>query len=272
MLSDDRTAARATLRGESIGTGSGDARIIGDAIRRIAGALREFAQPHREGSIVALTNPLLSNLIFGQSVTLEFEIGVVEDIEIGLDGTRHSPTIDAARRLREMLAAEPTELAERAIKLGPNAAGAYKTFLNVLAKDSVTLEWQVPGVPQVVVITSDHARRDALILSENRGGTVERLVVSGTLTMADSALNQFKLTLPAEVERPTRLKGKHRVHGKYPEELGWKLKDESLWDSQVTATIEVTYDPSDTSAIPRKPTFRLIDAEPLIPPPTLFDG
>lgn len=270
MVSDDRTAARATLRGGSVGTESGDAQFIGDAIQRLAGALRETAYLYREG-VLALANPLLRNLAFGQSVTLEFEIAVVEEIRIGLDGTRHSPTIDAARRLREMLAAEPTELLAQAIKLGPNATDAYKGFLNVLAKDSVTLEWQVPDVPQVVMITSEHARRDAAILGREGERATERLVVPGTLTMADSELKQFKLTLPANVERPPLLKGKHRVSGTYPEGLGQKLKDESLWDSEVTATIEVTYDVPDTTPTPRAPAYRLMDAEPLIPPPTLFD-
>jgi hypothetical protein len=270
IVSDDRTAARATLRGGSIGTDRGDARFIGDAIRRLAGALHETAELYRVG-VVALPSPLLRSVAFGQSVTLEFAISEVEDVQIGLDQTRHSPTIDAAHRLREMLAAEPAELVPRAVKLGPNATGAYKGFLNVLAKDSVTLEWQVPDVPQVLVITSEHARRDAAILDREGERATARLVLPGTLTMADSELKQFKLTLPPDVERPPLLKGKHRVSGTYPEELGEKLKDENLWDTEVTATIDVTYDIPDTTPTPRPPAYRLLDAEPLIAPPTLFE-
>ena len=269
MVSDERIAARATLRGGSVGTESGDAQFIGEAIQRLAGAMRAAAHLFREG-VITLANPLLSKLAFGQSVTLEFEIAVEEEILIGADQARHSPTIEAARRLHKMLAAEPTELTSQAIELGPDAVWAYREFLNVLAKDSVTLEWQVPDVPQVVIITSEHARRDAAILGREGERATERLVVPGTLTMADSELKQFKLTLPPNVKRPPLLKGKHRVSGTYPEGLGQKLKDENLWDSEVTATIEVTHDVPGTAATPREPAYQLVDAEPLIPPPTLF--
>lgn len=269
IVSDDRTAAKATLHGGSIGTESGDAQFLGEVIRRFAGALRETAARYHDG-VVALASPLLRTLVFGQSVTLEFQISEVEDVQIGLDGARHSPTLDAARSLRELLGAEPAELIPRAVKLGPHATGAYRGFLNVLAKDSVTFELQVAEVPEAVVITSDHARRDAAILSREGERATERLVVPGTLTMADSELKQFKLTLPAEVERHPLLKGKHRVSGTYSEEVGQKLKEKNLWDSEVTATIDVTYDLPDTTATPRDATYLLVDAEPLIPPPSLF--
>lgn len=270
MVSDDRTAARATLRDGSIGTESGDARFIGEAIERLAGVLRETAQLYREG-VAALSNPLLCRLEFGHSVTLEFQISEVEEIQTGLDGAQHSPTLDAARSIHELLAAEPSELVPRAVRLGPNATGAYKGFLNVLAKDSVTFELQVPGVSEAVAITSDHARRDAAILVQEGERVTVTFNVSGTLTMADSELKQFKVTLPPDVERPPLLKGKHRVSGTYPDEVGQKVKDDNLWDSEVTVAIEAAYDLPGTTATPRPTTFRLVSAEPLIPPPTLFD-
>jgi hypothetical protein len=270
IISDDRTAAKVTLRGGSVGTESGDAHFIGDAIRILASALRAAAQVYPEGA-VARPNPLLRGLAFGQSVTLEFEIGEAEEVQLGLDGVRHSPTLDAARTMGEVLAAEPSELADRAARLGPNATAAYKGFLNVLAKVSVTLEWQVPDRQEAVVITSDHARRDAAILSREGERVTARHVLPGTLTMADSELNQFKLTLPADVERPPLLKGKHRVSGTYAEELEQKLKDENLWDSEVMATIDMTFYVPGTTPTPHPPIYRLVDAEPLIPPPSLFD-
>jgi hypothetical protein len=271
MVSDDRTAARAILRGEGIGTKSGDAHFIGDAIRRLAGALQQAANRYREEGTALLPNPLLRRLEFGASVTLEFEITEAEDLQVGIDSLPHSPTLDAARDLHALLSAEPPVLVERAAPLGPNAVGAYKGFLNVLAKEDVSLEWEVPLEPQAVVITSNQARRDAAILAREGERVSERLVLPGTLTMADSELRQFKLTLPPGVERPPRLKGKHRVSGTYPEELGQKLKDQSLWDSEVTATIEATFDLPGTTATPRPTTYRLVDAEPLVPPQRLFE-
>ena len=270
IVSDDRTAARATLRGEGIGTQSGDAHFIGRAIQRLAGALHEAAERHRIGA-VALPSPLLRSLEFGHSVTLEFEITEVEEVQVGIDNTAHSPTLDAARDLHRMMAAEPAELVERAVPLGENAVGAYQGFLNALAKEAATLEWEVPTEPEAVIITSEQARRDAAILSQKGERVTERLVVPGTLTMADSELRQFKLTLPAGVERPPLLKGKHRVNGTYPDTVGLKLKAEGLWDSDVTATLDVTFDIPGTAARLGPTVFRLVDAEPLVPPPTLFE-
>lgn len=269
MVSDDRRFAKARLSGGSIGTESGDAHFLGEVIQRFATALREAAARYQEG-VASLASPLLHRLEFGQSVTLEFQISESEDIRAGLDDVSHSPTLDAARSLQELLASEPPELIPRAVRLGPNVTGAYRSFLNALAKDSVTFELQVADVPETVIITSDHARRDAAILSREGQRVSERVVVPGTLTMADSELTQFKLTLPADVERSPLLKGKHRVGGTYPEDIGLKLKEQNLWNSDVTATIEVTYDVADTTATPRPPTYVLVEAEPLVPPPRLF--
>jgi hypothetical protein len=170
-----------------------------------------------------------------------------------------------------LLSAEPEQLVDRAVRLKQNATDAYKSFLNVLAKDAVTLEWEVLLEPRVVVVTSGHARRDAAILNREGERATERLVVPGALTMADSELKQFKLTLPAEVGRPPRLTGKHRLYGTYPDELGQKLKEQGLWDAEVTATIDVTYDIPGTTATLRPPAYRLVDAEPLVPSPRLFE-
>src|SRR5450759_134474 len=75
--------------------------------------------------------------------------------------------------------------------------------------------------------------------------------------MADSELRQFALTLPSELARPALLKGKHRVRGTYPEDVGERLKGEGLWDSDVMATIDVTFDVAGTTATPRDPTYIL---------------
>jgi hypothetical protein len=96
IVSDDRIAARATIRDGSIGTNSGDAHFIGNAMRGIAGALREAAKSYAEG-MVALPSPLLRSLAFEHSVTLEFEISEAEEIQVDLDNVPHSPTLDAAR-------------------------------------------------------------------------------------------------------------------------------------------------------------------------------
>lgn len=266
MVADDRSALRAVLRGGSISDMRGDAEFIGGAIGRLARALRESAEAFRTGTTGVISNPLLRTAAFTSSLVVEIEISPGENVQMGLEGTRHSPTIDAARALGQLLAADTEELVPRALELGPEAVTAYKGFLNVLAGDDVTVEWLTPGTDEVVTVTSVDARHDYAILDREGEQVTEPVTVPGKLTMADSELHQFALTLPKDLERPPLLKGKHRVRGTYPEELGARLKAEGLWDSEVMATIHVTHDLPDTTPTPHDPTYTLVSAESLISP------
>lgn len=271
MVSDDRSTLRAVLRGGSIAHNRGDARFIGGVIRRLAEALRKGAEVHRAGTGF-ISNAQLRSLEFGHSVVVELEISPEEDVQLGIEGERHSPTIDAARALGQFLGADPEELIPRALKLGPDATVAYKRMLNILAGDEVTMEWQVPNQSDIAVISSADARHDFAILNREGEQRVESVAVPGKLTMADSELRQFALTLPSELARPPLLKGKHRVRGTYPEDVGARLKSQGLWDSDVMATIEVTFDVPGTTPTPRDPTYILADAEPLVSAsPSLFE-
>jgi hypothetical protein len=270
MVASDRSALRAVLRGGSIEKDRGDAEFIGYALRRLARTLREAAEVYRAGTGF-ISNPLLKNLAFGNSVTIELEISGEEDVQMAVDGTRHSPTIDAAHAVARLLAAEPEELMPQAIKLGSDVAQAYKQFLSLLAGDDVTLEWMPANATEIVVITSVDARHDFAILDTEGERRTEAVIVPGKLSMADSSLHQFALDLPSEMARPSLLKGKQRVRGTFSEDMGHRLKDEGLWDSQVMATINVTYDVQGTTPTPKDPAYVLIDAEPLLGGPTLFD-
>lgn len=263
MLADEDAAAIATLSEGSIGSKSGNAKFLGGVITRLATALGETAKLHRAG-VSALSDALLSTVAWENSVTLVFLVADGEEVRFGADGLRHSPSLDAARDLFVLLSAEPVELLPRAVQLGPNAIGAYRNFLNVLASDAVTFELSVPEVPQAVEVTSDHARRDAALLKQPGQRVTQRLTVQGKLTMADSSLKKFKLTLPADKdERHPVLASKRQILGDWPEALGQKLHDLHLWDEPVTAVIEMTVDFPETTATPRQPEYVLIDAEPL---------
>jgi hypothetical protein len=264
MVAEPRSALRAVLRGGSIARDRGDAGFIGQAINRLAHALREGAERFREGTVV-ITNPQLRQLRFGNSVEIELEIGPGEQVQMGIDGQRHAPTIDAARALAGMMRAEPEELLPQALELGDETIVAYKQFLEVLSSDDAVLEWQAPDLTDVMILSSVDARVDHTILSREGEKETQTVRVPGTLSMADSDLNKFALTLPSELGRPPLLKGKHRVHGTYPEDVGTHLKSEGLWDSNVMATIEVTFDVPGTTATPRDKTYVLVGAEPLLP-------
>lgn len=271
IVADDRSALRAVLRGGGISDDRGDADFIGGAIRQLARALRETAEAYRAGTGF-ISNSLLRNVQFGHSVVVELEISTEEDVQMGIEGSRHSPTIDAAHALGALLAANADDLVPRALKIGPDAVTAYKKFLDLLAGDDVTLEWQVPDASEIVVVTSVDARHDFAILDREGEQATEQVEVPGTLTMADSELLQFAVTLPSELARPPLLKGKHRVRGTYSAEMGARLKSQGLWDSQVMAIIEVMYDLPGTTPTPHDPTYVLVGAEPLLPnAPSLFE-
>jgi hypothetical protein len=268
MVSDHRSALRAVFRGGSIAKDRGDATFIGQAISHLAQALRQGAERYRMGTPM-VSNPQLRSVVFGQSVTVELEISPEEQVQMSIDGQRHAPTIDAARALGGLLGAEPEDLVPRALDLGSDAMVPYRRLLELLASDEATLEWQAPDTPRVVVLTSADANHDYAILKREGEKQTQRVMVSGKLSMADSDLSKFALTLPGELARPPLLKRKHRIYGTYPEDVGVRLKDEGLWNSDVTATIEVTFDIPDTTATPRDQTYVLVDAKPLpkAPPP-----
>jgi hypothetical protein len=264
LVADSRAAVRAVFRGGSIAKDRGDATFIGHAIARLSHALRQGAERYREG-LVSLSNPQLRHVIFGQSVVVELEISPEEQVQMGIDGQRHAPTIDAARALGGLLGSDPEELLPRALDLGEDATVAYRQLLEVIASDETVLEWQAPDESQVAVLSSTDARHDYAILTREGETETQQLRVPGKLSMADSDLSKFALTLPSELVRPPLLKGKHRIYGTYPEDVGVRLKQEGLWDSDVVATIEVTFDVPGTTPTPREKKYVLVDAKPLLP-------
>jgi hypothetical protein len=271
IVADDRAALRAVLRGGSIETDRGDAEFIGNAVRRLARTLHETANRYRHGT-GAISIPLLRRVEFGHSVEIDLEIGNDEDVQLDTAGRPRSPTIDAASALIDLFAAEPDDLLARALDFPSDAVAEYRQFLNLLAGDNVTLEWQSPLRPeQVVQYSSVDARRDFAILDRPGEPRTDVVHVPGTLTMADSRRHRFELSLPSDLNRPPLLKGKQTVQGAYSEEMGHHLKDEGLWDSEVMATIEVTYDAPGSTPLPRDPEYTLVAAEPLMRTSPMFE-
>jgi hypothetical protein len=266
IVADGRAAVQAVLRGGGIADDRGDAEFIGGAIRRIARALRETAQMYKQAGTQFIDNAILREFAWGHSVTLGLEISAEEDVQLGVDDARHAPTIEAARTLGALMSTPPEGLVERASALPAGAVAEYKRLLNHIGgQRNVTLEWLPPDATEVVVVTSVDALHDFAILDREGEERVEIVQVPGALTMADSRRHRFELSLPAGMERPPALKHKQTVQGEYTVEAGRKLKAESLWDSDVMATIEATYDVPGTTATPREPIYRLLDASPLLP-------
>lgn len=263
MVADHRSALRAVLRGGSISSTKGDAEFIGGVIRRIAKSLRQTAEQYRRLG-ETIDNPLLRNVAWTSSVVIELEISQGEHVNETIDGLRRSPTIDAARALGDLLSSDADELLPQAVRLGPEPIAEYKRLLHLIGSDDVTLEWQAPNTDRIAVVTSADAAKDYAILDREGQPTSEQIQVPGTLTMADSRRHRFELSLPPTGPKHPLLGRRKTVYGEYADELGDRLKKEGLWDAEVMATIEVTHDLPETSAIPREPAFVLIDAEHLI--------
>jgi hypothetical protein len=266
MVADERSALRVRMFGGSIQMTRGRAEFIGDVIRRLARSLKETAEAQATKT-QTIGDAQLRTAALGASIVIELEIAEEESVQRGLDESRNSPTIEAARTLGRLLAAPADDLVELALKLGPDAATEYKRLLNTLGGDEVTVEWLSAESTRYVVVTSADARRDFAILDREGEQRTEQVEVPGTLTMADSRRHRFELSLPSGAIRPPLLKGKSLVEGTYDEDVGLRLKSEGLWDAEVSTTIEVTYDIPESTPTPRDPQYRLLDAVLLVPPP-----
>jgi hypothetical protein len=258
MVANPRSALRTILRGGSVAKDAGDATFLGEIIAQISQTLRQAAELFRDGSV--LSNPRLRRLEFGHSVEIYFEISPDEQVQLQIDESRGTPTIQAAQLIGNLLGAESDQLIPQALRLG-DAIKPYRKLLELLAADEATLEWQAAEIQSVVRLTSLDARHDHAILVREGDKQEEVVEVPGKLTMADSALNKFALTLPSQLARPQALKAKQRVQGTYQEDLGVRLKQEGLWDSDVMAKINVISDVLGTTATPRNPKYELLDAE-----------
>lgn len=271
MVADERAAGRLRMFGGSIQGIRGGAEFCGDAIRRLARLLKETAVLYA-GPNQFVGEAMLRGATLGQSIVIELEIGVGESVGVDVEGRPSSPTIEAARTLGSLLAAPTAELVRLAEALPSDATNEYKQFLKLLGSDNVTVEWMSAGASEYVVTTSLDARHDHAILDSEGEEVVETFPVPGVLTMADARGLKFELELGTSRPDSAFFRRRTTVKGKYAEEVGEAIEAQGLWNHDVLATVEVTYDAPNTTVTPRKPAFRLIDAVPGQAPPPREDA
>jgi hypothetical protein len=236
MVRDD-AAAEFIVRGGSVARDRGDAGFIGELLSRAATALQGIASSGK-GVGDSLGVPQLFQLRFGDSVVVQLVLGPDESQRLSEDG-RSSPTLDAARTIRRLASAEPEDLLPLAVDVGEEGIRAYKHLLDLVASDDVEVDWYDPDVEEAT-LTSERAYRDHQILDREGEEEEITLKVNGVLSMADADNNVFGLKLPVGMERPPALKGKKKLLGRYDDPIGFKLKQENLWNSHVRATIRIT--------------------------------
>jgi hypothetical protein len=271
IVSDERAAGRLRLFGGSVQGVRANAEFCGEAIRRLARTLKETARSQMPDLAHLVEDSQLRSARLGHSIVIELEIGLKEELAVQLDGTTTSPTLRAAHTLSELLAAQPDQLVDLALSLSHEATREYRQFLKVLGNDDVTVEWLVPRSDRYVVTTSKDLRADHAILVAEGQEQTKVFYIPGTLTMADSMRDRFELRLMPPRDQAPFFKGKTSVKGKYDEAVGDLVKAQGLWDTEVLATIEVTYDELNSTVTPRPYAYRLVAATPRPTTPTLLD-
>lgn len=271
IVSDERAAGRLRLFGGSVQGVRANAEFCGETIRRLARTLKETARSQMPDLAHLVEDSQLRSAQLGHSIVIELEIGLREELAVEIDGTVTSPTLRAAQTLGELLVAQPDQLVELALSLSHEATREYRQFLKVLGNDNVTVEWLAPRTDRYVVTTSQDLRADHAILVADGQEKTAVFYIPGTLTMADSMRDRFELRLMPPRDPAPFFKGKTSVKGNYDEAVGDLVKAQGLWNSDVLATIEVTYDELNSTVTPRPYAYRLVAATPRPTPQTLLD-
>jgi hypothetical protein len=252
----NRVVGTLTAKGDDFRHGRANAHALGELIRAHAVALYEIAMS-KKGLNDWVAWPDIDRFEFA-SAHIRFVPGENETIRME---DPISPTVEASRRIAEMMEAQGDDLVELAREVGPKGAKAYQQLLKVVAEsDDAEVEWESTDREPVTVSSIDAKRAFATLDREGENESAE-FTVAGHLSMADAELNRFKLKLPSGAPRPPQLKGKRTVTGVYDDPVGQLVKEQGLWDSDVLAEIRVEREREETVATPRKPSFKLISVE-----------
>lgn len=255
----DQAIGTLTAKGKAFRPNRAEAIALSDLIRTFATALYKIAlSKSKLGDFVAPTD--VDQFQFA-SAHIRFVAGENETLRMDEAG---SPTAEAAEQIRELMQAHGDDLLARAQEVGPDGAKAYKHFMRAISQaEDAEVTWE-PGDDEGTTVTSVEASRAFLVLDrEGEPEDQELEAIPGHLSMADAAAHRFKLLLPSssDFERPTPLKGKRVIEGRYDDPVGEFVKSQGLWDRDVIATIRIEREREDTVASPREPSFHLVSVE-----------
>ncbi|MDQ3740434.1 MAG: hypothetical protein M3389_05760 [Actinomycetota bacterium] len=266
-------ATKVTLAGEGVTGSHGDAVWIGEAMARLGRLL----------AVLGDAAPQLAGLVFGASVTFEFtpsdeELEHAESAHRAAQQRGTSAEDDETRRLLmravpdttvggamagELLESALADPVETALEYGTGVTQAYSSLAAHLAtREDAQVELVAPGRGDRVVVTSRDSkriRRELRDLGERQPTTIRAF---GVLSLADATKRRFGLRLDREVVRHPILRGRSVVSGEYAPEVGDKLRDAGLWNTEIRAVLRVEYNPGGGTSTVRPASFTLIDAEP----------
>jgi hypothetical protein len=276
MVADPASARiRAVFSGNGVEADRADLGLFADSIKRLARFFTSLTE----------SQPQLYALNFGKSVEVEIgpaeeeverasralaaaEAGESDAVRIRREVEALPETTLAGFAARDLLLSSEEDVVGAALSYGTEVTDTFKSLVRHLAEDDISLRLSLPTDTDVdarggeVVVELDSERAQVYKEALTAVGTDEtvKVKVAGTLTMADSASRQIRVTLDPKSRKPPELKNRRAITARYSAKAGREIKAAGLWDKEVIADFEMTRDRRGTTAHLRQPTFLLVGA------------
>jgi hypothetical protein len=264
------------IRGDKIGSDGGSATVVGTMIQKIG----QFI-----GSIAG-TEPYVESLAFGNSVhiTLRPRLedveaareqftrvrSVIEHAEVPPEGTVREllfedtvPTVEAAVVIAaDLIAQSADDAPAEAVQYGAEVARTYKAFASSVARNELTVAFDVPDRERPVTLGAEKAGRVNDALRDMRKPRTYEIEVFGTLSIADAIQHGFGLRLERRGQQPRVIRGRRLIRGPFTPQVEDSIRKQGLWGNRVRARIRVEEDAIVSTSTVRPPTFTLVHVEP----------
>jgi hypothetical protein len=195
---------------------------------------------------------LLTNLEFGNSVTMEMKPVVPAEVEQAVRRRAASNpngivnhedlrelipvSVVAANTTARLLEFSGEEALTEARRYGNEVAEAYESFARTVSGNDVTVSVHAPGRRQV---RYERVQADAALATLKKPQRLRPITfrIVGKLTRADSDEALFRVVLDRE-RLPKELDARRRVvEGRYTTEARTQVQQDGLWDERVIAKV-----------------------------------
>lgn len=225
-----------TLDGPKVGRRSIDVFFLGEFLAqldRVVRALTAAAEGLDLGPVGKIPRPpdaapwRTRALAFGNSATLEFELGEGETTKMDNDGSVTTPTTEAVASLGQLVHLDAEEAVERVREFDDRIGTDFSALLGLLADNDLTSKW-APIQSEPVAVPADQADRVRNALRRELEPATGVVTVTGFLFRLDAKRDDFRLQ-PEEGGAIT---------GSYDESLISDLRD--AWSHRVVAELRRT--------------------------------
>jgi hypothetical protein len=267
---------RAVFDGIGVDQDSVDAEVFNDssgAITRLLAAMTgsrpryvEFGFAHSVYVDIAAPE---EELDLAEEGLREYDKAGTDEERVKLARAAIPSTLLAGLAAEDLLDASTEDVLKASLSYGTTVTDAYKALVRTLADEEISMTLELPETGEdarparrELQVSTQTARdyKDAL----SAAGSQETVKVSaaGTLTMADSARKQVRLTLDKGAAKDVRLANRTAILARYTVTAYQTIRKENLWDQHVIADFEMTRNKRGTTAQRRPPSFVLIAGRP----------